>query len=67
MSDRVWFAIFRWLGWEYDPRTGEPLPDDKPYVADPKTSAMLLAYTRDINREFARANLFRPYMRDKHE
>jgi hypothetical protein len=65
MSDKALFAIFRWLGWEYDPRTGEPLPSD--VYEQGKHSEQLLAYTKDINREFVRANLFRPYMRDRHE
>jgi hypothetical protein len=56
--------IFSWLGWDYDPRTGEPLPSDTPYRHNPELNAKLQAYTIEINKEFLRANKFAPYMKD---
>jgi hypothetical protein len=56
--------IFCWLGWSYDPRTGQPLPSVTRYWSDPEINAMLQAYTTEINKAFIRENMFTPYMKD---
>jgi hypothetical protein len=66
MMDKALLTIFRLLGWEYDPRTGDPLPSGLTYPQGEYNEALRL-YINEINREFVRANLFRPYMSEKHD